>query len=365
MSTTAPTNNHYPALDGLRGIAALLVVAFHLFEAHARGDMQRQIVNHGYLAVDFFFLLSGFVIAHAYDDRWPHMSIGDFVRRRLIRLQPMVVLGSMVGMIVFALAMPMTGDAVSTPRLLAIMLLGAAMIPLAPHTGIRSGEAMYPLNGAAWSLFYEYLANAFYAAGIRDFSNRTIGLIVALSALAVIHLAVFGPRGDLVGGWAFDGWGIHIGLTRVMFPFVAGILLRRMRHCVAIPGGFPVSAALLIAALAMPRIGGTDRLWLNGLYEAGCVLLLFPLIVVIGAGGVTDDRTEALSQTLGDLSYPLYVTHYPVACLYAAWVELYRPSFEARLLVGLATFAAMIALAYASLTLWDAPVRRWLSRRQA
>jgi peptidoglycan/LPS O-acetylase OafA/YrhL len=91
-----PTKPHYPILDGLRGVAALSVVAMHIFEAHSTSH-QDMIVNHGYLAVDFFFLLSGYVIGYAYDDRWGKMTIGEFFKRRLIRLHPLVILGSVIG----------------------------------------------------------------------------------------------------------------------------------------------------------------------------------------------------------------------------------------------------------------------------
>src|SRR3954468_18139245 len=95
-----PGKPHYPILDGLRGVAALMEVAFHLCEAHATSHFD-QVINHGYLAVDFFFLLSGFVIGYAYDDRWNKMTIGNFFKRRLVRLQPLVVLGSIVGAVFF------------------------------------------------------------------------------------------------------------------------------------------------------------------------------------------------------------------------------------------------------------------------
>ena len=94
---------HYEILDGLRGVAAVMVVAFHLLEAHSGGNHLAQIINHGYLAVDFFFILSGFVIGYAYDDRWNRMSIGTFFKRRVIRLHPMVIMGSIIGALFFFL----------------------------------------------------------------------------------------------------------------------------------------------------------------------------------------------------------------------------------------------------------------------
>ena len=90
----------YEILDGLRGVAALLIVAYHLFETYSTGPAG-QIINHGYLAVDFFFVLSGFVIGYAYDDRWDRMTVWSFFKRRVIRLHPMVVYGCAFGALMF------------------------------------------------------------------------------------------------------------------------------------------------------------------------------------------------------------------------------------------------------------------------
>src|SRR6201986_5282115 len=95
------SKNHYPILDGLRGVASLLVIIFHVFETFTGGNRFVQIINHGYLAVDFFFLLSGFVVAYAYDDRWTKMTTWDFYKRRLIRLQPLVIVGTIIGALLF------------------------------------------------------------------------------------------------------------------------------------------------------------------------------------------------------------------------------------------------------------------------
>ena len=105
------TRPHYEILDGLRGVAAFMVVIFHTFEAYANDNRFTQKINHGYLAVDFFFLLSGFVVAYAYDDRWAdtskarggRMTQWEFYKRRLIRLQPMVIMGNLIGAATFYL----------------------------------------------------------------------------------------------------------------------------------------------------------------------------------------------------------------------------------------------------------------------
>ena len=101
VSGFSDSKTHYPILDGLRGVAAIMVVIFHIFETFSGGDRVKQIINHGYLAVDFFFVLSGFVIGYAYDDRWSQMSLGGFFKRRLIRLHPMIIMGMLIGAVTF------------------------------------------------------------------------------------------------------------------------------------------------------------------------------------------------------------------------------------------------------------------------
>jgi peptidoglycan/LPS O-acetylase OafA/YrhL len=362
----ASAKGHYVILDGLRGVASLMVVVFHLFEAYAGGNPQKQIVNHGYLAVDFFFLLSGFVIAYAYDDRWPAgMSQWAFYKRRLVRLQPMIVMGSLIGAALVAFQhfsiFPKL-EAVSAWQIVVVMLLGCLMIPLTPSAEIRGWTEIYPLNGPAWSLFYEYIANILYAAGLWKLSNRALGVLVALAALALVHLLVFGPRGDVIGGWALDASGIRIGLTRVLFPFLAGVLLMRLGRRIKVGGAFAVCSLLLVVALALPRFGGTERLWINGLYEAVCVIALFPLIVVIGAGEKdVDGPSVRIARFFGDLSYPLYITHYPLIYIYTGWVADKKVPAGPGALVGAGVFVAAVAIAYACLKLYDEPVRRWLS----
>jgi peptidoglycan/LPS O-acetylase OafA/YrhL len=364
---TAPEKTHYAILDGLRGVASLTVVIFHLFEAYAGGDPQKQIINHGYLAVDFFFLLSGFVVAYAYDDRWGRMSQWGFYKRRLVRLQPMIVIGSVIGAALFAFQhfsiFPKVAGT-SAWQVVAVMLIGFTMIPLPKSADIRGWDEVYPLNGPAWSLFYEYLANILYAVGLRRLSNRALGVFVALAGLALLHLCVFGSRGDLIGGWALDAEGIRIGLTRAAFPFFAGVLLMRLGKRIQVRHAFALCSLLLVAALAVPRIGGTGQLWLNGVYEALCIVLLFPLIVAIGAGEKAADGVSIrIARFFGDLSYPLYITHYPLIYIYTGWVVDRKVPASEGALVGAGVFVAAVAIAYACLKLYDEPVRRRLAAR--
>jgi peptidoglycan/LPS O-acetylase OafA/YrhL len=368
-STTAiaPAKNHYVILDGLRGVASLMVLAFHLCEPFSGGDAVKQVINHGYLAVDFFFMLSGFVIAYAYDDRWTRMTQWEFYKRRLIRLQPMVVMGSLIGAAFFYLQKGSVFPQIAaTPvwKMLLVMLVGCTLLPLPTSMDIRGWQEMHPLDGPAWSLFFEYIANILYALGLRKLSKRALGAVVFLAAIFLLQVAVFGGRGDLIGGWSLTGTELHVGFARLLFPFFAGILLSRLGARIQVKGAFALSSLLLVVALSLPRFGGAEHFWMNGLYEAFCVIVLFPVIVAIGAGEKRVDGVSIrVARFFGDLSYPLYITHYPLVYIYIAWVVRDKPTGAQGVLPGLLAAATAITIAYACLKLYDEPVRRWLSRR--
>jgi peptidoglycan/LPS O-acetylase OafA/YrhL len=363
----APAKSHYVVLDGLRGVASLMVVMFHVFEAFSFGDPPRQIINHGYLAVDFFFLLSGFVIAYAYDDRWARMSQWGFYKRRLIRLQPMVVLGSVIGAALFYFQAGSIFPKISgTPvwELVLVMLLGCTLLPLPKAFDIRGWDEIHPLNGPAWSLFYEYVANIGYAVLFRRLTQRALAALVFLAACLLLEVALLGERRDLIGGWALDASGVHIGLARVLYPFLAGMLLMRLGKRIRVRHAFAICSLLLVVALSLPRFGATPHHWTNGLYDALCVLLLFPLIVAIGAGEKTVQGTSVrIARFFGDLSFPLYITHYPLIYLYTVWVIDDQVSPGRGAIWGCALVVTAVAVAYASLKLYDEPVRRWLGAR--
>jgi peptidoglycan/LPS O-acetylase OafA/YrhL len=366
-STYLQTKHHYETLDGLRGVAALVVVIFHTFEAYAEGSPFKQIVNHGYLAVDFFFLLSGFVVAYAYDDRWGKMTQWDFYKRRLIRLQPMVIMGSIIGAALFYFqSAPMFPLVATTPvwKVLLVMVVGFTLVPLLPSMDIRGWQEMHPLDGPAWSLFFEYIANILYAVGFRKLSNKALGVFVLLSAALLVHLTVMGPRGDVIGGWSIDQTQLHIGFARLLYPFFAGILLMRLGLRIRVRGAFALCSLLIVVILAMPRIGGPEHLWMNGLYESLCILVLFPVIVAMGAGRHDPGGFSArVSKFFGEISYPLYITHYPLIYIYTAWATRNKIPAAQGAVWGVVLLVVAVAMAYTCLKLYDEPVREWLKRR--
>ncbi|WP_207423168.1 acyltransferase family protein [Desertivirga brevis] len=360
---------HYPILDGLRGVAAITVVIFHIFEAHATSHLD-QIVNHGYLAVDFFFLLSGFVIGYAYDDRWEKMTIGDFFKRRLVRLQPMVVLGMIIGAICFYFsASPVFPEIHAVPlwKVILTMFIGFTLLPLPVSRDIRGWQEMHPLNGPGWSLFFEYLANIFYALGLRKLSKMALWLLVTITAALLVHYAVTSKNGDVVGGWSLTPEQLRVGFTRMLFPFFGGLLLFRVSKLTQVKNAFLMCSLLLFIILAFPRVGGKDHLWMNGLYDSLSIILIFPLIVYLGASGkLHTERESKLCKWLGDLSYPLYITHYPLIYIYFGWVSEHKNAELPEILLRAgATFIAAIIIGYSSLKLYDEPVRAWLKKKSS
>jgi peptidoglycan/LPS O-acetylase OafA/YrhL len=359
---------HYEILDGLRGVAAILVVSFHIFEAFNGGNRFKQIINHGYLAVDFFFLLSGFVVAYAYDERWGKMTQWEFYKRRLIRLQPMVIMGMIIGaaLYYFQASDILFPQIAGMPvwKLLLVMFVGFTLIPLTPSAEIRGWGEMHPLDGPAWSLFFEYIANILYALVFRKFSNKVLSVFVLLFAGMLINYTVFGPKGDVIGGWSLNLEQMNIGFTRLLYPFFAGILLSRLGKLVNIKGAFWVCSLLIAIVLIIPRIGDENSLWMNGLYESFCIILVFPLIVSIGAGGeIKNPFSLKICRLLGDISYPIYITHYPLIYWYTAWVVDNKVSLENGYTLGICVLIASILIAYLCLKLYDEPVRNWLQNK--
>jgi peptidoglycan/LPS O-acetylase OafA/YrhL len=361
----ADTKRHYPILDGLRGVAALMVVAFHLFEAHYFNRFL-QVINHGYMAVDFFFVLSGFVIGYAYDDRWGRMSTLEFFKRRLIRLHPMIIVGMIIGAAMFYVQpSDIFPKMQATPvwLMLVVMVIGMTLIPVGAALDIRGWSEMHPLDGPAWSLFYEYVANIFYALFVRKFSKLMLGICVVITGGILLHYCVTGP-GDVIGGWSLEPAQVRIGVTRLLYPFFAGLLLSRVVKVGKIKHAFLLSSAIIIAALAMPRFGGEHDLWMNGLYESLCIIIVFPLVVYLGASGDVESATSSRVCTfLGAISYPLYIVHYPFVYIYTAWVVKHKIPLHDALPITAATWLFCVALAWIVLKFYDIPVRQWLGRR--
>ena len=371
------TKPHYELLDGLRGVAALIVVCYHIFEGfsfaeitNGAGDGMIRILNHGYLAVDFFFLLSGFVLSYAYDGR-SEMKKADFFKRRLIRLHPMLVMGAFVGMICFLIGGSQQWNGTQVPFYLTLLcfVLSVLMLPAIPGSPneVRGNGEMFPLNGPAWSLFFEYIGNILYILFIRRLSTKILGVFVLL--LGVLHtvfsLGDFSGYGSIGVGWTLDGVNFCGGLIRMLFPLTLGMFLSRRFKPLKIKSSFWTCSLLLLIIFSVPYIPGFNFVSFNGLYESICVLIFFPLILIMGASAQNLNRkTNKINHFLGDLSYPLYMIHYPIMYLFYQWLianECY--TLSETFFVAIPVVVLSVLLAFLFLKFYDKPLRKYLTEK--
>ena len=369
---TKDSKPHYALLDGLRGVAALLVVWYHVFEGFQFAGNKPVIdfINHGYLAVDFFFILSGFVVGYAYDSRWGKtLTLGGFFRRRLIRLQPMVIMGAVIGAASFLISGMERWDGTHATLWLTFLafVCGCLMLPALPGMPreVRGNGEMFPLNGPCWSLFFEYIGNIVYALLIRRLSTRLLAVLSFALCCALTWFAVTDQSGygSIGVGWTVDRTNILGGSLRMLCPFTMGLLLSRIFKPIHYArGAFWTSAALLLIIFHVPYIHSDGALSLNGIFEAACIIAVFPLVVWYAASGKTTDiASTRICRFLGDISYPLYIVHYPLMYAFYMWlIKTRQYTLYETWPAALAVVTASIILAWLCLKLYDMPVRKWL-----
>lgn len=346
------TRRHFKALDGLRGVAALAVVTFHFMEM-AIYDYSKLFIGHGFLAVDFFFCLSGFVIGYAYDGRVGTMGVWEFLKLRLIRLHPLVILGSVLGLIALLID-PFTRSSLAYSAG-QVTLMFLASIFLIPYPAMHErGFNLFSLNAPSWSLFWEYVANIFYAVALYRFNWRWL---LYFTAFAGAVLCVVGYRaGALSGGWG--GRTFWHGGARVAYSFLAGLQVYRSKWIIRSRLGFGVPSVLLLLAFVMPYAKGA---WLR---EAVLILFYFPLLIALGAGATLTPRSEKLCTFAGNISYPLYMTHYAVIWIFGHYSDSYKPGAGRLALIVTSGVLVMVGFAYLVMVLYDIPVRRYLSSKR-
>ena len=374
-NTYQESKPRYEILDGLRGVAALGVVMFHMMECYP-SEISRWVMPHGFMSVDFFFALSGFVLGYAYDDRWDKMTTWGFLKRRLTRLHPMAIMGVLIGICFFYYSGGPTFNAVDSAPWYMLMLEALAlicMIPLPKSMDIRGWGELTSINGPIWTLIYEYVANVLYALFLRRVSKVQLGIIVAFCALLSADLCLQlnlwgnlvdeGYRYTINGGFIFDPEHVYRAMVRLMFPFTMGLLLSRIHHFISIKGGFWAASLLVITMVATPMLTDISPLY-EGIYELCAILLLFPLILSIGAGSrLQGRRATRICTVVGQLSFPLYITHYPIMYMHMSWAEKHMDSpVSTHVFVGITTFIMCLGVAWACLKLYDEPVRNWLKK---
>lgn len=375
----------YEILDGLRGVAALMVVVFHLSEAFSYDPVFKHL-NHGYLCVDFFYVLSGFVIGYAYESRMKsgQMSRWQFLKARFIRLQPMVLFGILLGAALFFFQecnyYAGIGDA-NVWYVIQNMVMSFFMIPVTPEFNVRANEELFVLNIPQWSMIFEYLANFLFCLFVFKLGKKglmaLVGIFAVMIADSALSLNLFGmlqPHDypcSLNAGWSLTSEQFYIGIARVGFSFFTGLLLFRLVHKPSDdevkPSRVPVFAicsAIIITIVCIDQIGGYEHPLYDGIFNLVCVALICPFTVYLGAKRIAlSERTKHACDFLGQLSYPLYLAHYPVVYLFFTWMDTHHDApFSKLAFVSTVTFLLCIAVGYCALKLWDEPVRKWLRK---
>lgn len=225
---------------------------------------------------------------------------------------------------------------------------------------------MFPLNGPSWSLFFEYIGNIMYAIFLHRLSDKWLKVFVGVCGASLAAFAIFNGSGcwNIGVGWTLADHNFIGGFLRMSFSFSAGLLISRNFRPMKIKGAFWICSALLIALLAVPHLGTESAPWLNGIYDSFCTLAAFPFIVWMGASGVASHKASAgICKFLGDISYPVYLVHYPFMYLFYSWVWNNGISIGQAIPVGIGVCTGCILLAWVVMKFYDTPVRRWLSSK--
>jgi peptidoglycan/LPS O-acetylase OafA/YrhL len=347
--TLLKTKQHFEILDGLRGIAAVAVVVFHFME-FAVPDYHKNFIARGYLAVDFFFCLSGFVIAYAYDNRIRGIGVIKFLKLRLIRLHPLVIIGSVLGLLTF-LFDPFSNlhARYSLGEIILLFLSSSLLVPY-PIVSERYLN-LFHLNPPTWSLFWEYIANIFYVLILFKLRNKTLKFLLMIAAFA---LCLESYRSGYLGvGWGGDN--IVGGGIRVFYSFLAGMLVYRSNWMIKSKLGFIFISGLLLIVFFIPF---SDKI--NWIADPVIVLLYFPFLIALGAGARLRSPFKNICKFSGEISYPLYMTHYPFLWIFLSYVEEKKTTMSQMEIIIPIAVVLLIGLAYFTMIFLDIPFRKYL-----
>jgi peptidoglycan/LPS O-acetylase OafA/YrhL len=342
--------------------------------------------------VDFFFILSGFVMGYAYDERWTApllspkgedelskasprrglegaLTFWGFIRRRLIRLHPMVVMGVILGVIAFIIqgCTKWDGSEVTIEALMWGTLLALFLIPSPTGMDVRGNTEAFPLNGPHWSLFFEYIGSLIYGLLLHRLSTKWLRVWVFCGIISLASYALLQEGGGVAYGWSSEPMNLFGGALRMLYAYPMGLLMARMfreRNPEPLHGHVFLFCSLsLVVLLGLPLFGGKET---ETIYQLVCLFSFFPGIIWIGARGSVQGWRQKAVSFLGRLSYPLYAVHFPLIYLYITWVGRDGHPYEGYSqpwLLAIITIAASLIIATLCLLFYDEPLRKKLSRK--
>ncbi|GJH07009.1 acyltransferase [Paraburkholderia terrae] len=334
--------NRFVLLDGLRGVAAFIVLVFHLVQQHTLTALP-----YASLAVDFFYVLSGFVVAYAYERKIlsGQMQTREFIGIRIKRLYPLIFLSTSIGILMAMLAV-IFKDSITLLQLLKVSALGLLVLP---SFVFPQWQTAYPLNMASWSLTFEAFANLAYISVVRQLTNKALILVVAISWLALLFLVTY--AGGISGGNNQEGW--YLGFFRVMFPFFTGVALYRFK---------PQPKEHLVTGMALLLVFSVI-LMVNLPHYAICSLIyvsiIFPAIVYAGSGITISHGINAFLHQLGLISYPIYIMQGPLLRI-GEEIMKHIHSNTMTWLFSILEFCVVVFVSWIASKYFDEPVQRIL-----
>ena len=331
------TSNHYELLDGLRGVAAIAVLFAHA--CSVMSPEHNPILWRKYLAVYFFFMLSGFVIASAYERRiQAGYNLKKFAALRAIRLYPMIFVGTLIATIA---ALVFDPTILRAPSIASLVVFSLACWPY-PESGFGSG--LFPINPPAWSLFFELVAYSIFALAVPKLKTKAVFGIVII-CFSCWYAVIFNFKDTDPPFWTLS--------FGALGAFLLGNLLWRFHESnpesvLKLP--FYVLAGMLVAICSLPKS-------LSLAADVAIVAAILPGIILSGATRTMN--SSKMMKFLGDISYPLYILHWGVLQI---TLHTIRPRFGYSFAVA-AGMTASIFLAWILMFYFDAPLRKILNRR--
>jgi peptidoglycan/LPS O-acetylase OafA/YrhL len=330
----------FETMNGLRGLAALVVLMYHRPEWY--GSL---CLPSGFLAVDLFFALSGFVIAYSYEEKLSKdMNLSDFLALRLIRLYPLYMLGTICSVSVIALSYYFNGH-INDDNKSGVFSIPFALFMLPTPDFYNKLSALYPLNIPAWSLLFEVIVNVFYALTWRWWKPRLLVLVMLVTAVLILMHSEYADS-----GWNWDSFGF--GLLRVLYSFPAGVMIYRLYRENSLPSYTVNSVAILVAFLIM-------LIAAYGRAAQFCAIFGFPLLVAAAVRSEPAALFRPLFSTLGSASYAIYSIHGPLMIFVKASLAKLGANSHPHV-IGAVFLAAIIPLALLIDRWFDAPVRKSL-----
>jgi peptidoglycan/LPS O-acetylase OafA/YrhL len=351
--------HRFHLLDGLRGLAAILVVLYHM-----PPYLQRWFAcPNAFLAVDFFFCLSGFIIAYSYENRiLSGMSFGGFCSSRLIRLYPLYFLGSLLGLL--SVCLLTYGRGRSHLRLSDLLAAAVLSLLVLPNLGKAwSNHSVFPLNGPAWSLFFELFANLIFWFGIR-FRVATRLALSLITAICLIILSLITSPLSNVGAFTES---FTPGFARVGFSFGMGLITYRVYKSTrgySLAGKIAPAASFAVIALLGGMLLMRGRIVEQHTTQLLLVAVVSPLVVYIGSLVKVPAAAERICSFFGDFSYPLYILHQPFLLVWGGYTA-HRLSavhpVATQLSIPIFCFA-VAGISWSVGVFYDIPVRTRLDR---